>query len=678
MRRGYLPLEALALNEAGLISRSALTRMLTDPRRDIDHECGYPVEISNELYDSYYRRGLGARVVNIFPEEGWKKTPEVYETDDAKDTPFEKAWKASVKKHNLYEVMQRADVLSGISRFGVILLGFNDGGKLDDPVKSFSEKVEASQAASTKLLYVRAFPEKAVTIASWEADTTNPRFGLPTSYTIQFIDPASGQNTAPANQATSLSSRTVHWHRIIHLADNRRQSDIYGTPRMEDVFDRLYDLKKILGGGSEMFWKGGFPGLSFELAQNVDPNVEIDKEGLKEQFEKYSNGLQRYMALTGMTAKSLSPQVADPNNHLEANIKAICITKGIPYRIFMGTEEAQLAGEQDNDAWLSRIASRRELYQTPHIVRNLVNRLIQVKALPAPQEMDEETEMPKYEVHWPDLRIKGEKEKADVAKVRIDTVAAWSGGQLDTLIPPTVFFTQFLGMAKEEAEAIVKAATEYLKGVGEDADLKKNLDEMAAEEQKAALEAQQAMAGDKGTPPGEKGATEQVPAQGDGEEEPDTDEEEPATHGGPGSGNFGHGGRPGERGGSSSGGGGSAEEKDPMEGTAFSKKARAVKEAASVAHASGLSAKTSEDHSKAAELWDKASTAAEANGEKFNATQYKGEAGAHREKSAVLKAGEVYSRSRKLGATYKQAAKDAESAYKKAGGTKSEVPDFSK
>lgn len=504
-RGGYLTINDLAMGASGLLSRSALQRMLTDPRRDIDHECGYPTVLTSQLLDDYYRRhGIGTRVVNIFPDEGWKKAPEVYETDDPEDTAFEKAWKAICFRHKLVELMKRVDTLCGIGRFGVLLLGFDDGATLDQPVESFQETFTAGSKSARKLLYVRAFPEKSVDVSAWEDDVSNPRFGLPKLYTIQFIDPNTGQNTAPGGQnATTITTRQVHWHRIIHVADNCQQSDIYGAPRMEDVFDRLYDLKKILGGGSEMFWKGGFPGLSLELASNVDPNTDIDKESLKAEFEKYSNGLQRYMALTGMTAKSLSPQVADPNGHMEANIKAICIAKGIPYRIFMGTEEGQLAGEQDNNAWLSRVAGRRELFQTPHIVRPVVDRLIQVGVLPCPVELEEETGLPKYEVYWPDLTVKGDKEKADISKVRIDTVAAWSGAQLDTIIPPTVFFTQFCGMSQEEAESIVNAATEYLKGQGEDADLKKYLEEQAKAETEA-----------NGAPPAEGS-----PSAGEGEEE---------------------------------------------------------------------------------------------------------------------------------------------------------------
>lgn len=556
-RGGYLTINDLAMGASGLLSRSALQRMLTDPRRDIDHECGYPIDLSAQLLDEYYRRsGIGTRVVNIFPDEGWKKAPEVYESEDPEDTAFEKVWKGICKRHKLVEMMKRSDTLCGIGRFGVLLLGFDDGATLDQPVESFQETFTVGSKSTCKLLYVRAFPEKSVDVSAWEDDVTNPRFGLPKLYTIQFIDPNTGQNTVPGGQnATTITSRQVHWHRIIHVADNCQQSDIYGSPRMEDVFDRLYDLKKILGGGSEMFWKGGFPGLSLELASNVDPNTDIDKESLKAEFEKYSNGLQRYMALTGMTAKSLSPQVADPNGHMEANIKAICITKGIPYRIFMGTEEGQLAGEQDNNAWLSRVAGRRELFQTPHIVRPVVDRLIQVGVLPCPVELEEETGLPKYEVYWPDLTVKGDQEKATVAKTRIDTVAAWSGAQLDTIIPPTVFFTQFCGMSQEEAESIVNSATEYLKGQGEDADLKKYLDDQA----KAETEANGAppAEGSASTGEGEEEAAEGAdPSDGGAEEEEDPEEEEPATHGGSGSGNFGHGGRPGERGGSSGDGGG--------------------------------------------------------------------------------------------------------------------------
>src|ERR1017187_6461663 len=72
-------------------SRTELLRHLFDPRRDIDEECGYPKAVSELAYRTMFDREMGRRVVNVYPEETWKKLPIIYEDPDAtKDTPFEK------------------------------------------------------------------------------------------------------------------------------------------------------------------------------------------------------------------------------------------------------------------------------------------------------------------------------------------------------------------------------------------------------------------------------------------------------------------------------------------------------------------------------------------------------------------------------------------------------------
>lgn len=140
--------EELIRNESTL-SRDALFRALLDPRRDVEAECGYPkgnpdAQFYKDLFD---REAVPARVVGLFPSECWQVSPTVYEDDDSTtDTPFEEAVDGLAQELNggslyqdeegspIWEYFQRADELSGIGRFGVMLLGFDDGMPLSTPV----------------------------------------------------------------------------------------------------------------------------------------------------------------------------------------------------------------------------------------------------------------------------------------------------------------------------------------------------------------------------------------------------------------------------------------------------------------------------------------------------------------------------------------------------------------
>src|SRR5438105_2447744 len=146
---------SLLANQPGLpsiSSRSQSWGQLLDPRRDIDAECGYPpitdaisVELYRQLFD---REPIPARVCELMPKESWQMTPTVYEDEDASNaTEFEEAWDnlgenlAAGSSYfqdeagsTIWEYLQRADTLSGIGHFGIILLGLDDGKNLQDPV----------------------------------------------------------------------------------------------------------------------------------------------------------------------------------------------------------------------------------------------------------------------------------------------------------------------------------------------------------------------------------------------------------------------------------------------------------------------------------------------------------------------------------------------------------------
>src|SRR5262249_49399890 len=98
-----------------------------------------------ELYD---REPIAARVVQIMPKESWQTQPLVYELEETDSaTPFEEAWDSLGKNlidgsswfrqeegSIIWEYLQRADILSGIGHFGVLLLGVDDGKNLQEPI----------------------------------------------------------------------------------------------------------------------------------------------------------------------------------------------------------------------------------------------------------------------------------------------------------------------------------------------------------------------------------------------------------------------------------------------------------------------------------------------------------------------------------------------------------------
>jgi len=421
------------------LTRADLLTKLIDARRDIDDECGYPKTLTTQQYKLMYdREGIATRIVSLYPEETWAVDPMIYEQEDAGETEFEKAWADLNSRLQVMNYMSKIDEISGIGRFGVLLLGIDDGKDLNLAVDGIDEKGESSGNASHSLLYVRAFDESCVTVQTVQTDPRNPRFGKPLTYTIKFEDMKTQRNDQGGIVTTATSKELiVHWTRIIHVADNRKSSEVFGVPRMQTLFNRLYDLRKIAGGSAEMFWKGGFPGFSMEMDANASTLTTGQKKDIRDEVIAYADGLQRFMMLQGITVKPMPPQVADPSNHIESQIQLISIAIGVPKRIFMGSEQAQLASGQDTKRWNGRLARRQEKYVTPEIVRPFIDRMIAFGVLPEPKE---------YFVVWQDLNA------------RTEAYAKYVQGAVDELIPPEEYLTMIAGMDTEEVKQIMDAA----------------------------------------------------------------------------------------------------------------------------------------------------------------------------------------------------------------------------
>jgi len=454
-----------------ITSRTDLFNKTIDERRDIDDECGYPKVITTEQYRKMYdREGIATRIVNLYPEESWSQDPVVVEDESAKPTEFEKSWVELERELQIYSYMFRGDGLSGIGRFGIILLGFDDNKPLHEPVEGMDEEGEQVGNPKHGIMYLRAFDESYVKIKSTQKDITNKRYGLPTYYSITFEN----ETSSSSKSSKAGNESVIHWSRIIHIADNKESSEVFGTPRMKALFNRLYDIRKISGGSGEMFWKGGFPGFIFSMDPKARTLSTTEKNTLEDTIASWSNGLQRYARLQGVEVKGLEPQVADPKNHIDVQLEIIAIAMGVPKRILMGSEQAKLASSQDSENWSKRMKRRQNKYLTPYLIRPFIDRLITLGVLP---------EVEQYDVVWPDMSTPSEKDKAEVMRIQVEAFSKYVGGGVGSLIPEEIFLKTFAGLDEEQIKEIIKEA----KKRQEDLDLKED-EEINKEEEEEETE----------------------------------------------------------------------------------------------------------------------------------------------------------------------------------------------
>lgn len=431
-----------------------------DPRRDLNQECGYPEKITTaDFWNQYRRSGIAARTVNIFPDSCFAVDPEPYESESERFTPFENSWidLAQSPSVSLTHYCHRVDILSGINRYGGLLLGVDDGKNLSQPLEG-ADRYDDFQADEKPLAYIRAFDETQLTVASLDR-TPGRHYGMPEMYNMRLLSQSSmGDMVGMSGPALPTDNVEVHWTRVLHVADNRTSSETFGMPRMEQVFNWLLDVNKVLGPSAEMYYKGGFPGLSLELDPRIAEvmDVDIDEDSIEAEMFAYMNGLQRYLWLQGINAKSLAPQVSDPRPAVEALLNAIAMSIGAPLRIFMGSEQAQLASGQDVRTWNGRIRKRQNGYLTPMLIRPLIDRLIRVGVMKKPRSFDAKTGTWNYKVFWPDVNLPNEDERSQIADRRASAIEKYMRSMAYQVMQFRDFMRFILGFDQREIAAIMK------------------------------------------------------------------------------------------------------------------------------------------------------------------------------------------------------------------------------
>lgn len=407
--------------------------------RDLYKALGFPQTLQFQHYWAFYtREGVATKVVDIPVDSCWQKPPELRELGDegvekANDTKFETEWKELVKKRKIWHYLTRIDKLSGIGKFGVLLMGFNDGaGKLEEEV-----------TRATELIYLRPYKEDSVSIETYESNTSDERYGLPLMYRLKITKSEGGE-----------VEELVHWSRLLHVAEGLLEDDIMGIPRMRNVYNLIAGLNLVSGGSGEMFWRGAFPGLAFILDKDAELDVDQDSDALNSEINDYIHDLQRTIKLQGMKIQSLAPQVADPSKHVEILMTMIAASRGIPKRIFMGTERGELASSQDESAWNRKIEERQTNYCDPGLVRPFVDRCISVGVLPEPKEG--------YEIEWPDVSVPTEEQTIDIAKKKTEALVAYSNSSATELLPFDIFLKEILGLSDELIEQVQQRIDEDL------------------------------------------------------------------------------------------------------------------------------------------------------------------------------------------------------------------------
>lgn len=399
--------------------------------RDVYQTLGYPKELTFENYWSRYnRQDIAKAIIDRPVDASWKGNIQVIETTKDEETPFEKAWNELYTRLKLKSVFVRSDKLTGLGQYSILLLGFSD---VTDSSK-WATPVSVDKKKKLQLLYVKPLSEVNAAISKVDQDTKSERYGLPLEYTL---------TVANGNVSASMS---VHYTRVIHFVQGTLEDEVYGTPRLKSVYNRLIDLEKLVGGDAEMFWRGARPGYTGEVNADYQMSDEMKKD-LINQINEFENNFRRILVNEGVTYKALEQQIADPTPHVEVQIQMISADTGIPKRILTGSERGELSSAQDKIEWMSYVNHRREGVNETLILRPFIDNMINIGILPMPKDN-------KYIVIWDELFSLTELERIEFAIKQSIIIEKYSNSAISEYIPLDLYLKHFLNFTDTQIEQI--------------------------------------------------------------------------------------------------------------------------------------------------------------------------------------------------------------------------------
>lgn len=384
-----------------LLGRSRLMTRLAgvqyNGNRDIYTTAGYVAQdqVTFDHYWGIYKRGdIGGRIVDMPAKTTWRTPPQVVEMDGEEvkaDTKFVQEFNKMAKRLRLWHYLMRVDMLAGIGRYAVLMLGVRNA----TAQAQVTPLVKVSKPED--VIYLGVYHEKNAAIKEWVTDTGDPRYGLPKVYQLKV---------SSSHQGFANADMMVHASRVIHVAENVLEDDVFGRPRLERPLNRLFDLDKVAASTGEAYWQA----VARILQAKVDPEMEADDALMKDLDEKLSemiHDLRRTFHAQGVDLSWLDSKTPDVSQVSDFYFSLIAGATGYPKRILFGSEMGELASSQDQENFYGQINERQEHFAEPTILRAFIDRMIAVTALPKPQTGE-------YKIVWPTLFEAPEKEKSEV------------------------------------------------------------------------------------------------------------------------------------------------------------------------------------------------------------------------------------------------------------------------
>lgn len=371
-------------------SWSAMLGKLFMGQRDLYKTFGYSHTILyRAAWARYRRQDIASRIIDAPVDALWSSPPQVKSGNKAWDD----AWNDLIINRGLWDAIARVDKMAGLGDYSILLVGYENTSNLALP---------ATAIPGRKVLYFQPYDYGSTLINKIVSDPSNPRYMKPETYHVQPVF----DQMRPTGGIT-VAAFDIHYSRVLHIAENTLNDQIFGNPRIERVWNLLDDLLKVCGGTAETFWLTANRGMQIDIDKDMELSPK-DAKDLTEEVDDYINNLQRVIRTRGVKVNNLGSSSPNPQQVFGMIMSLMSGATGIPQRILLGSEMGQLASSQDRNNWAERIKERRTKFGEPVILWPLIRQLTEAGVLPSGPNLD-------ITIEWPDAFMLTPLEKAQAS-----------------------------------------------------------------------------------------------------------------------------------------------------------------------------------------------------------------------------------------------------------------------
>lgn len=376
-----------------------------DTLHNIFVDYGYPLSLEFSHFWNMYRRfGVARKVIELPTATCWQSEPEIEGNER-----FMREFEELVKRVDFFTRMKGLDTRQRVGRYAGMFMRVKDGKSPDQPL-------EGTLGGSSQLVEMMPLYESQLEVVESDTNPQSETYGDPVI--LQY-----SQSVAGSRNEESKQTLNIHASRIVFAAEGADDGWIYGIPALEPIFNSLMDLRKVIGGGAEGFYKNASQSIVFNL---TDPSkmtsATADKlEKFNEQYDDFTkNRMRRSFWTPGMETQTLDSSLVNPKEFAMAALNDVAAGCDIPATILIGQQTGRLASTEDGRQFLSVQMSRRKNVCTPMLM-SVLQWMMRWGILPKSD----------IEIEWDDLLARSDQEKLENAgsMAKVNESQFKSGGE---------------------------------------------------------------------------------------------------------------------------------------------------------------------------------------------------------------------------------------------------------